>query len=215
MMNSRLKILFVCATNKQRSITEGKSRESCDHPHLCPATKQNQFLKTSGVLAVVLVFILCCHAVRADNGYSFGFSNLQVKYDSKLSRLVDDLTTTSHRGYKVSIENRSFKNLADVEFKYTIFAVIDNQPKRLEFETTVPLIKNGEKYILNTEPVELRRIESLGITDKVTSGKTEGVITRRWTQNDTLTGLWLRMSVNGAQIAEFFDPPALKEKANQ
>jgi hypothetical protein len=114
--------------------------------------------------------------------------------------------------YDVTIENKTFQNMANVEIKYVIFFNQEKlgkkeaaQLQRHAGSMTLPSFGAHEKKSLTTEAVELKKANLVGHYH-YTSGA-------RPNAQDTLTGLWVRVYVNGQQFAEYANPSTLmKEK---
>lgn len=171
------------------------------------------FIRT---LSAVSILWLCSNALRADAGNSgFGFTVAQKKLGATQQNRSRHTTETKEEwAYKVTIENKSFKDVANVEIKYITFMKPDPEGtkvltgqiklKRKQGETNAPLIKNFDKFSFTTDSVVL-------IGTQLDAGWVwmSGANPR---SKDALKGLWLRMFVDGRQVAEFIDPPGLKEK---
>ena len=66
----------------------------------------------------------------------------------------------------------------------------------------MPAIKNLEKITFATESIERASIQlKPGYVWKSGSGKRQS--------KDTMSGLWIRIYVNGQQVTEFMDPTTL------
>ncbi len=110
--------------------------------------------------------------------------------------------------YDVTIENKTFKDLAGVEVKYIIFFNREKlgdkaaaKLQRLAGNASFELLKPREKKILTTSAVELNKSQ-LASEWEFDNGA-------RRKAEDTLVGLWVRIYQNGQQFAEYANPSAL------
>jgi hypothetical protein len=114
--------------------------------------------------------------------------------------------------YEVTVENKTFKELAGLDVKYTIFfkqeklgVKADPTPKHQNGNFTIPVLKSHEKTSFTTDSVELKK-SSLAGNYIYTSGAKPNA-------QDTLVGLAVRVFQNGQQFAEYANPSTLaKEK---
>jgi hypothetical protein len=114
--------------------------------------------------------------------------------------------------YDVTVENKTFKELAGLEVKYTIFfkqeklgVKGDPTPQHHNGNFTIPVLKSHEKTSFTTDSVELKK-SSLAGNYIYTSGAKPNA-------QDTLVGLAVRVYQNGQQFAEYANPSTLtKEK---
>jgi hypothetical protein len=149
-------------------------------------------------------------AVRAGN------SDVEVhcaakKLDEKVNQGSGEGTlamTKEHWTYEVTIENKTFKDLADVEVKYVIFfnqeqLGVKAAPtlRRQPGTATLGLLKAHEKKSFSTDAVELKK-ENLVGNYHYASGAKPGA-------HDTLNGLGLRVMQAGQQFAEYANPSTL------
>jgi hypothetical protein len=136
------------------------------------------------------------------------------KVDESVKKASDGgaSTTKEHWHYEVTVENKTFKEIDNLEVKYAIFY---NQEK-LGVKTgptvqhqngsfTIPALKPHEKKAFTTDPVELKKANLVGAWHYSSGAKPNA--------QDTLVGLALRISQNGQQFADYANPSTLgKEK---
>jgi hypothetical protein len=166
------------------------------------------------VLSAVAVFTLGAHCLQADGGYSFAITSESKKIDGEQTKSGPEIKTTEEWAYKVMLENKSFKDAANVEIKYIVFLKPDAvgekvminkvKLKRKQGTQSVPLIKNFEKYTFMTD--------SMTITGTQLEAGWYWANGANARAKDRLNGLWMRIFVDGQQVSEFINPPALKDK---
>ena len=110
--------------------------------------------------------------------------------------------------YDVTIENKTFKELAGIEVKYAIFfkqeklGVKANATSQYQSGAfTIPVLRSHEKKSFSTDAVELKKSSLAG--DFVYSNGAKP------NAQDTLAGLALRVYQNGQQFAEYANPSNL------
>jgi hypothetical protein len=114
--------------------------------------------------------------------------------------------------YDVTIENKTFKELAGLEVKYTIFfeqeqlgVKANPAPRHQNGTFNIPTLKAHEKGSFTTDSVELRKSNLVGNFHYANGAKLNA--------QDTLVGLAVRVYQNGQQLAEYANPSTLaKEK---
>lgn len=114
--------------------------------------------------------------------------------------------------YDVTVENKTFKELAGLEVKYTIFfkqeklgVKADPTPQHRNGNFTIASLKSHEKTSFTTDPVELKKSNLAGNYIYASGAKPNA--------QDTLVGLAVRVYQNGQQFAEYANPSTLtKEK---
>jgi hypothetical protein len=164
-------------------------------------------------LLAVAVLTLGAGHLRADGGYSFAITNESKKIDGETTQTGPETHIKENWAYKVTLENKSFKDAENVEIKYITFMKPDMvglkatgalKLKRKEGVQKVPLIKNFDKFMFVTDPMTLT-----GTQLQAGWVYTDGSNPRA---KDALKGLWLRVFVNGQQVMEFVNPTSLKSK---
>jgi hypothetical protein len=123
--------------------------------------------------------------------------------------------TNEHWVYDVTIENKTFKELAKLDLKYVIFfkqeqlGVKDNPtPRQQNGSFSIDSLKSHEKKSFSTNPVELNKSNLVGHWHYGSGAKPNA--------QDTLVGLAVRVYQGGQQFAEYANPSTLlKEKVDQ
>jgi hypothetical protein len=114
--------------------------------------------------------------------------------------------------YDVSIENKTFKELADVDVRYVIFFTQEQlgvkAPPNKRQRTgsfSVKSLKSHEKQSFSTDPIELNKSNLVGHWHYADGAKPNA--------QDTLVGLGIRVYQNEQLFAEFANPSnLLREK---
>jgi hypothetical protein len=168
------------------------------------------------VLLAALIFNIGQGALLADGGYSFGYTVEQKKEAAGENKSKGPIKVKSQNcSYQVTMENKSFKDIPQMEVKYVVFT---KQPQaggptviganaelnRHAGTADVKALKNGERVTFTTEPVLLKTSE-LDASYYYTSGASS-------TARGALRGLWIRVFVGGQLVAEYTDPAELKTK---
>jgi hypothetical protein len=116
--------------------------------------------------------------------------------------------TKEHWIYEVTIENKTFKDLANLEVKYVIFFNKEQvgvkaapTPRRQAGTAQLDSLKSHEKRSFTTDPVELDKANLVGNYYYASGAKTGA--------HDTLTGLGVRVMQAGQQFAEYANPSTL------
>ncbi len=116
--------------------------------------------------------------------------------------------TKEHWGYDVTMENKTFKDLTNLEVKYAIFFSQERlgvkaaaTAKRQTGMFTIPVLNPHEKKVFTTDSVELDKANLVG-NWIYTSGAKPGA-------TGMLSGLWVRVYQNGQLFAEYANPSTL------
>src|SRR5438132_5787459 len=120
--------------------------------------------------------------------------------------------TKEHWVYDVTIENKTFKELGNLDFRYVIFfkqerlgVKVAATPRQQSGSFSVDSLKPHEKKSFSTNPVELNKANLVGAWHYASGAKPNA--------QDTLVGLAVRVYQGGQQFAEFANPSTLlKEK---
>ena len=146
----------------------------------------------------------------ADFGYSFSFTVVQKHGNG--TKTENDFETVKNQkwSYLVTMENKSFKDVYNIEVKYVMFTKQEGHDidgptgqNKLERHTgTVPikLIKNNDKVSFSTDSILLTNVVyNYGLyADETAKG--------------ALKGLWLRIYIGGQMVAEYMNPQDLSNK---
>lgn len=113
-----------------------------------------------------------------------------------------------HWIYDVSLENKSFKQLDGLEFKYVVFFKREKfgstdpaESQRQNGSVTLGSLKPHEKKSVTTAAVELNKTQLDGNYYFPTGGKQKA--------QDSLVGVWVRVYQNGQQLTEYANPSTL------
>jgi hypothetical protein len=116
--------------------------------------------------------------------------------------------TKEHWVYDVTIENRTFKELTNLDLKYVIFfkqeqlgVKVPATPRQQSGSFSIDSPKSHEKKSVSTNPVELSKSNLVGNWIYSSGAKPNA--------QDTLVGLAVRVYQGGQQFAEFANPSTL------
>ena len=163
-----------------------------------------------------------CFVVALMNG---GQSSLAGNFDVEIhcvAKRVDQTVkkasdggvneTKEHWVYDMTIENKTFKELTNLDLKYVIFFKQEKlgvkaaaTPRQQGGSFSIDSLKPHEKKSCSTNPVELNKANLVGSWIYSSGAKPNA--------QDTLVGLAVRVYRGGEQFAEFANPSTLlKEK---
>jgi len=139
------------------------------------------------------------------------------KFEDKIvaGKPSDEISKTQKWGYVVTVENKTFKPMADMEVKYIIFSKHEHLgikgPARKQQDAgnyTIQQIAPNDKVTFNTSSVELTKTALVG------AGSTYYYFPNgaKPKAEDSLTGLWIRIYQNGTLFTEFANPPSLTSR---
>jgi len=151
---------------------------------------------------------------QASDTYSFAFTSSQKKLEGEQKTTGDEIISREQWAYNVTVENKSFRDLENLEIKYILFMKPDIAGqkmlsghidlKRKAGSTAIKLFKNYDKFSFTTESMELNGTQ-------LTSGYYWGNGANP-NAKDALKGLWLRVFADGKQVAEYANPPSITSK---
>ena len=162
----------------------------------------------SQVLAILLVISTSALAQLHD----VQISATPRKLDEQKDRQGDRVTvTTKEIAYRVTVENRAFKTIPELQVKYMIFYV-DPKPGSSEkpIEThhkgsqTLSDLASNRTATFETNPFKLTK-EELDAGWYWTSGASSRL-------KDKVTGVWIRAYSNGSLVGEYSNPTTVPKK---
>lgn len=120
--------------------------------------------------------------------------------------------TKENWNYEVTVENKTFKDMANIEVKYAIFYTeeklgvkADPAPQHQNGTFSIPALKSREKKSFTTDQVELNKANLVGNWIYRSGAKPNA--------QDKLVGLAIKVFQNGQLFAEYANPSNLsKEK---
>jgi hypothetical protein len=135
----------------------------------------------------------------------------RTRFDFDRSGNRHTITTKEKWGYKVTLENRSFKTVDGAEVQYRQFKLDDAVRGGAKLvgiggSTTMSSLRTGQKFSFETTPMELERMElrpGWVWTDEELKRKVK----------DGLAGIWLRVTQGGNVVFEWQQPADLKNNA--
>ncbi len=161
------------------------------------------------ILVVSIVLAVFPGGIRAGN-FDLEIHCVPKRVDQNVKKGSDGdaNTTKEHWVYDVAVENKTFKDLTNLEIKYIIFfkqeqlgVKADPTPRRQNGNFSITVLKPHEKKLFSTDPVELTKSNLVGNWIYSSGAKPNA--------QDTLVGLALRVYQNGARFAEFANPSTL------
>jgi hypothetical protein len=144
---------------------------------------------------------------------NLNFTVDRTRFDVQRTETGNTNLSKESWGYKVMVENKSFQNLEGLELEYRVFLLEDDsraKERKLKGAPgthTIAALKNGEKHQFQTIPVEVNKSElkaGWSYTNRAIKEKVK----------DGLGGIWIRAKKDGAVVAEYVNPPALKQRAS-
>lgn len=147
----------------------------------------------------------------AFDDYEFNCMPKKFEKDTKTKKVSHGQFSQDQWGYDVTLGNKTFKDMTDLEIKYIMFykqvqfgSKAAPTLRRKAGKTMVSLIKSHDKATFQTDVVELEKA-SLEANYVFRNGGKPKV-------QDALSGLWIRVYKNGSQVAEFSRPTDLSSK---
>jgi hypothetical protein len=163
------------------------------------------------LLLAGIIFTVSQGISRADAGYSFSFTTKQGHEGGTKKERFGETVKNQKWSYTVTIENKSFKDVSDIEIKYVVFSkqsalgdavVIGHEDlQRHDGGTTIKLLKNNDQVSFTTDGIMLTSVQFNDGYDYYGTGA-----------KGALRGLWLRVYVGGQMVSEYMDPPNLSSK---
>ena len=162
---------------------------------------------------VCVAVLLMAQLARAGDG-DLDISSQPKKLGDKAggTHHVDELVKREQWGYTITLENKTFKPLNNLEVDYVIFykhvefgSKAPPQKKQVSGTYTVPAIASLDKVSFDTNPVELTKAELLGPTGGYAYFTNGG----RGKADDALIGISVRVMLNGALFGQYSNPSDL------
>lgn len=160
----------------------------------------------------VLAVLLVAATSAAAQLYDVQISAVPRKLDEQRDRQGGNVTvTTKEIAYKVTVENRTFRAIPELQMKYMIFYV-DPQPHTREkpieaYHTgteTLTDLQSNRAATFETKPLKLTKEELDAGWYWVGSGSSR--------VKDKVTGVWIRAYSNGALVGEYSNPTTISKK---
>jgi len=134
------------------------------------------------------------------------------KLDEQKARQGEHVTvTTKEIAYKVTVENRTFKAIPELQMKYMIFYV---EPKTGHKEKPIEAVHKGGETLTNLQSLRTATFETTPL--KLTKEELDagwywaGSSTSRL--KDKVTGVWIRAYANGNLVGEYSNPTTVLKK---
>ena len=163
----------------------------------------------SGVFWLVVALMIAAQSSVAGN-FDVEIHCTPKRVDQTMKKASDGGAneTKEHWVYDVTIENRTFKDLTNLDLKYVIFFKQEQlgvkaaaTPRQQSGSFSIDGLKPHEKKSFSTNPVELNKSNLVGEWIYRSGAKPNA--------QDTLVGLAVRVYQGGQQFAEFANPSTL------
>ena len=171
-------------------------------------------MKTTFGITIGLVALFVCSERLLGGNSDLDIHVVPKKVDENVKKASDGGANTvkEHWTYEVTVENRTFKELANLEVKYVIFFKREKlgskdgpTAQQQSGIYKVASIQSHRKTSFSTDNVELKKANLVGAWHYSSGAKPNA--------QDTLVGIAVRVFQNGQQFAEYANPPNLaKEK---
>jgi hypothetical protein len=162
-----------------------------------------------GIMSLLAALTIGSSSTHAGN-FDLEIHCVPKRIDQNVKQASDGgaAITKEHWAYDVSIENKTFQNLNNLQVKYVIFfsqerlgvkaaATAERQPGSF----TIPAIGSHQKRTFTTDSVELDKSHLVGNWIYPSGAKPNAT--------GTLNGLWVRVYQNGQLFAEYANPANL------
>jgi hypothetical protein len=159
----------------------------------------------------VLATLLMMSTFAVAQLYDVQISSAPRKLDEQKDRSGNVTVTTKEIAYKVTVENRAFKTIPELQIKYMIFYV---DPKPGSREKPIEAHHKGSETLTNlasnrtttfeTIPFKLSKEELDAGWYWVGSGSSR--------LKDKVTGVWIRAYSNGNLVGEYSNPTTVSKK---
>ena len=167
-------------------------------------------MKTPFVISALAVLLLAPAAQTLTPSYHVEVKCEQKRFDVKRTGSESTETAEEKWGYAVTIANRSFKDIPDLQVDYLVFSKHEKfgsksaepKPQRTAGKKSLGTLQNNGTANFETEVVTLKkaRLKADWYYANGAKGKAK----------DEITGIWVRVYSGSELITEFAQPPALK-----
>jgi hypothetical protein len=162
----------------------------------------------SQVFAILLVISTSAVAQL----YDVQISATPRKLDQQKERQGEHVTvTTKEIAYKVTVENRTFKTIPELQMKYMIFYV---EPKTGSREKPIEASHKGSETLTDLESNRTATFETkpLKLTKEELDAGWVWVGSGSSRLKDKVTGVWIRAYSNGTLVGEYGNPTTVLKK---
>jgi hypothetical protein len=167
-------------------------------------------MRKSASQAIAFLLVISTSAVA--QLYDVQISVTPRKLDEQKERQGEHVTvTTKEIAYQVTVENRTFKTIPELQIKYMIFYV---EPKTGNKEKPIEVAHKGSETLTGLESNRTATFETKPL--KLT--KEELDAGWYWTGSgssrlkDKVTGLWIRAYSSGTLVGEYSNPTTVLKK---
>lgn len=133
------------------------------------------------------------------------------KLDEQKSRVPGETLTHTEIAYMVTVTNKTFRTLPEVEVKYMLFYE-DVQPgstdkpstRRIKGKESLANLESNRPVTFETQPVKLSKSELDGNVYWGSGAKSRS--------KDSVAGIWFRAYAGGKLIGEYANPSTVTKK---
>ncbi len=165
------------------------------------------------IRASLVTISLALVSLAVAGNFDLEFHAVPRRSDETTKRAGDGGTnrTDEHWVYDLTVENRTFKELTNLEVKYAVFytheelgvkAAATSEKQTGSF--SIDSLKSHEKKLITTNPVELKKSNLVGNWTYTSGAKPNAA--------DRLVGVAVRVIQNGQMFAEFANPSSLSRE---
>ena len=161
------------------------------------------------IILALAALAVAPHLLLADN-FNLEIHSTPRKLDENVKKASEGGANAvdEHWIYEVTVENKTFKELDNLEVKYVIFFKQEQlgvktapTPRTQTGTSNIASLRSHEKTAFHTDPVELKKSNLVGNWHYTSGAKPNA--------HDTLVGIAIRVFQNGQQIAEYANPSNL------
>lgn len=171
-------------------------------------------MKTSLRLFLSLFFAAACASSLRAADSDLEIHSAPLKLDSTTTKSSEDggaNHTKEHWVYQLTIENKSFHDVAGLQVKYVILYTYEKLgdnvgalPKRKTGSFPIPALKSREKLTFKTDALELNKSNLVGNYIYPNGARPNA--------QDKLVGVVLHVEQNGKIFAQFANPSSLSKE---
>jgi hypothetical protein len=159
------------------------------------------------VLPGVVSLLLSAVALAAP--LNLTVTSLKKRFDVERSQGASSKQSSEKWGYTITIENKSFKNLENLQVEYRQYKmdeVIRGEAKlkAIPGKTTIPTLPNAKKFTFDTDPISIEKKELRPGWSYRGGGKEK--------QQDSVMGYWLKIMQGNEVVFETQYPADAKSK---
>ena len=160
----------------------------------------------------VLAILLVISTAAVAQLYDVQISATTRKLDQQKDRQGDKVTVTTREiAYRVTVENRTFKTIPELQMKYMIFYV---DPKPGSREKPIEAYHKGSETLMGLESNRTATFETnpFKLTKEELDAGWYWAGSEKSRLKDKVTGVWIRAYSNGNLVGEYSNPTTVPKK---